>query len=97
MTKPPYRVRQHRLFGKEVLKVPKHHQAKLYKRIYSLSQEPQKLPPNTTLLSGYQQIYRTRFGDFRLIFHINHKEKLVTILGVGSRGGVYQLLRRLLD
>lgn len=91
-----YRIVHHRLFEKEILKLPTHHQEKVYRLLISLKQNPQKLPSNTTLLKGYGNIYRTRLGDFRLVYQINHKGKTIFVLGVGSRGNVYKLLRRML-
>lgn len=91
-----YRIVHHRLFEKEILKLPTHHQEKVYRLLISFKQNPKKLPANTTPLQSYNNIYRTRIGDFRLIYKISRGEKTIFVLGVGSRGNVYKLLRRML-
>jgi len=36
-----------------------------------------------------QNIYRLRIGDYRIIFEYNKNERLVKILKLGKRGGIY--------
>lgn len=91
-----YKILHHRLFEKEILKLPGHHQQKVYRLLTALGKNPRKLPPNTLPLAGYSNIYRTRIGDSRLIYQISHQRKTIFVLGVGSRGNVYKLLRRML-
>ncbi|MBO8181629.1 MAG: type II toxin-antitoxin system RelE/ParE family toxin [Archaeoglobus sp.] len=40
-------------------------------------------------LKGMQNIYRLRIGDYRIIFEYNKDERLVKILKLGKRGGIY--------
>lgn len=92
----PYKILHHRLFEKEIVKIPAHHQRKIYRLISTLAENPQKLPPNTTVLTGYKNAYRTRLGDFRLVYQLHHQNQTIILLGVSSRGEVYKLIRRLL-
>lgn len=91
-----YAILHHRLFEKEILKIPIHHQQKAYRLLIDIKENPQKLPPNTVRLSGFQDVYRTRIGDFRLIYQINHFKRTIFVLGISSRGNVYKLVRRML-
>ncbi|MDP3998376.1 MAG: type II toxin-antitoxin system RelE/ParE family toxin [bacterium] len=92
-----YQIIHHRLFEKEVVKIPAQHQQRIYRLLVSLKENPHRLPPNTLGLAGYQNIYRTRFGNFRLIYQIDHSRKKIYVLGVGSRGNVYKLLQKLMS
>jgi len=93
----PYKILHHRLFEKEIVKIPTHHQKKIYRLISALAGNPQKMPPNTTPFTGYKNVYRMRLGDFRLVYHLDHQSGIIILLGTSSRGEVYKLIRRLLD
>jgi len=92
-----YSLKLHRLFAKELLKLPSQHQQKIYRLSQKLKTHPTARIPNTTLIKGHPQTYRTRFGNFRLIYHLNHKQKQVIFLAIQSRGQVYKALSRLLS
>jgi len=92
----PYKILHHRLFEKEVLKIPAHHQQKVYRILTTLAKNPKKLAPNTKPLGGATDVYRTRLGGLRLIYHISHTKKTILVLGINPRGGVYKVIRRLL-
>jgi mRNA interferase RelE/StbE len=67
-------------------------QARLTSRIDRLAEDPR--PPGSKRLSGAQNLYRIRIGDYRVIYAIQHEVLLVLVLKVGHRREVY---RRLLD
>jgi mRNA interferase RelE/StbE len=92
----PYVVTQHKLFKKESSKLSTAHRKRIKKLILTLIDKPTELPPNTISLSGYTSVFRTRLGDYRIIYSIHHADRAVILLGVGSRGSVYQLIDRLL-
>ena len=50
------------------------------------------IPPrgDIKLLKGHQGLYRLRIGTYRIIFEINHTEKIVYIQAIDSRGGIYK-------
>jgi mRNA interferase RelE/StbE len=41
-------------------------------------------------LQGYEDLYRLRVGQYRLIYTIKHGELLVFVLKTGSRGDIYK-------
>ena len=53
-----------------------------------LSQNPLSL--GKPLKGIFKGLYRYRFGDHRLIYAIDHKEKTILILRVGRRKEVYR-------
>ncbi|OGM23431.1 hypothetical protein A2961_02525 [Candidatus Woesebacteria bacterium RIFCSPLOWO2_01_FULL_39_21] len=93
----PYKVFHHKLFEREVLKIPAHHQSRIHKIVSKLKEDPNKLPSNTEPLSGYKGCFRTRIGSLRLIYFVNHEKEEVLILGIRPRGDIYKVIRRLLS
>ena len=41
-------------------------------------------------MKGYQGLYRLRIGTYRILFEINHTQKIVYIQAIDSRGGIYK-------
>lgn len=91
-----YTINHHRLFEKEILRMPKQYQQRAYKILTQLKTNPNKLPTNTAPLTGYKGVYRTRLGDTRLIYQINHRQKAILVLGINFRGNAYKVIRRML-
>jgi len=91
-----YKLRSHKSFRKEIIKLPKRRQVEVYQVLKSLSNSPTKLPVNSKALQGHKGIYRVRFGNYRLIFQVDHEKETIWVLVIGSRGEVYKMMRRLL-
>ncbi|MTV50328.1 type II toxin-antitoxin system RelE/ParE family toxin [Heliobacillus mobilis] len=51
-----------------------------------------QIPPRGDIktMKGYNGLYRLRIGTFRILFEINHVEKLIYILTMDFPGGVYK-------
>lgn len=41
-------------------------------------------------LKGYENLYRLRIGGYRILFNIDHEEKVVYIQAIGNRGDIYK-------
>ncbi len=41
-------------------------------------------------MKGYIGLYRLRIGTLRILFEVNHDEKVVYIRAIDSRGGIYK-------
>ncbi|RKD26488.1 plasmid stabilization protein [Ammoniphilus oxalaticus] len=41
-------------------------------------------------MKGYAGLYRLRVGAYRILFEIDHHEKIVYIRTIDSRGGIYK-------
>lgn len=60
----------------------------LQKKIESyLTKSPQELVKPLT--GKYKKLYRYRYGDYRIIYEVDKKNKLVSVLRVGHRSEVY--------
>ncbi len=50
------------------------------------------IPPAGDIKSmkGYVGLYRLRIGTFRILFEIQHSEKVIYIRAIDSRGSIYK-------
>lgn len=64
--------------------------SRVMKRIEDLKTNP--LPRQVTKLSGVEQLYRIRVGDYRIVYEVNPKTNIITIHYVRHRREVYRLL-----
>ena len=58
--------------------------------IRGLASEPR--PIGYKKLIGYENPYRVRVGDWRIIYAIEDKQVVVLVLGIAPRGGAYRNL-----
>lgn len=51
-----------------------------------------EIPPegDIKIMKGYTNLYRLRIGSFRILFDINHDEKVIYIQAIGNRGDIYR-------
>lgn len=63
---------------------------RIFAKLRSLSNDPRG--HGTLKLSGYSNMYRTRVGEYRVIFEIHDDELLVLVVRVGHRAHVYENL-----
>jgi mRNA interferase RelE/StbE len=57
-------------------------------KLLGLRDDPR--PPGCTKLTGSQNVWRVRVGDWRVIYDIDDAARLVTILRVNHRRDVYR-------
>ena len=72
---------------KELRAIPKGDLRKVIKRVHGLAMDPR--PSGHQKLSGQSQ-YRIRQGDYRIIYRVDDKERVVEIVKIGHRGEVYR-------
>jgi mRNA interferase RelE/StbE len=60
-------------------------------KIDSLAIEPR--PHGCEKLSGYDDLYRVRVGDYRIVYGVEDRLVLIVVLKVGNRAEVYQRIR----
>lgn len=80
------------LAEKQLRKLSKVNQIILAKKIRTIITAPQGT--GIEQLKGYKNIYRTRLGDFRIVYR-KSKHELYIIL-IGHRRDIYEKLKRLL-
>lgn len=72
---------------KELDKLPDSVAKSITDKILLLSKNP--FPSNSKKLAG-QDNYRMRVGSYRIIYALDHKRKVITILRVADRKTVYR-------
>ena len=80
-----YKIEFARAAQKFIAKQDKNQRLRLYKAIY-------KLPQGTDIqkLSGYDNKYRLRVGDYRILYEIDNGIRLINIENINNRGQVYK-------
>lgn len=67
--------------------IPKRDLQKIIERIRDLSQEPR--PSGCRKLSS-RNLFRVRQGDYRIVYYIDDKERVVEIYKIGHRREIYR-------
>jgi mRNA interferase RelE/StbE len=62
--------------------------SRLIEKIKSLAAQPR--PSGSEKLSGRQNLYRVRQGNYRVIYSVDDKSRVVDVVKVGHRGDVYR-------
>lgn len=75
---------------KTLRRLPRDLQERLGRAILVLETNPK--PNNSRQLEGFQNVYRLRVGDWRIVYTIEDERLVITVIRVGSRGNVYRRL-----
>lgn len=80
------------IYHKSALKFIAKQEKGIQKRIAEGLKGLLKIPPEGDIKSmkGYTELYRLRVGTFRILFEINHNEKVIYIQAIGNRGDIYK-------
>lgn len=83
-----YRLIYHRDAVKFISKQEKGNQERIAQGLKDLLE----IPPRGDIkpMKGHQGLYRLRIGNYRVLFEIQHSEKIIYIQAIGLRGGVYK-------
>lgn len=82
-----YRVEIKRSAKKEIRQLPQAIRAAAVEAIYGLVKQPR--PSGVKKLTGHDSVYRLRKGDYRVVYEIQDKLLIVTVVKVGHRKDVY--------
>lgn len=85
MTK--YKIEISRTAEKQFKKIDKAHQARLATAIVGLSTNP--YPSGNRKLVGFDDLFRIRIGDYRIIYSVENKILVVIVLKIGHRKNIY--------
>jgi mRNA interferase RelE/StbE len=77
-----------RIPRKVLAKVPADLRSRLLAALHSLELDP--LPNGVKKLAGFEDYYRIRVGDWRIIYALEEERLVVLVLEIGARGGVYR-------
>ena len=83
-----YQVLITRSAEKQLKKLPNEVQRKIAAVIVSLAIEPR--PYGAKKLAGTTNSYRTRVGDYRVIYDVYEREIVVSVLKIGHRRDIYR-------
>lgn len=80
------------IYHKSALKFIAKQEKAIQKRIADGLKGLLKIPPegDIKIMKGHEELYRLRVGTFRILFDIDHDEKIVYIQSVGNRGDIYK-------
>ena len=73
---------------KQLKKLPSDAQRRIAAVIVSLGIDPR--PVGSKKLTGSANTYRTRVGDYRVIYEIHDRKVIIAILKIGHRKDVYR-------
>lgn len=76
--------------AKDLRKLPANHRQAIVAKIQALAEHP--LPANAVKLSGSDNMYRFRHGDYRVIYRLHKGELVVMVIKIGHRREVYRRL-----
>jgi mRNA interferase RelE/StbE len=85
---PEYSITFARSARKELESLPNSLIIRIFSKIESLNTEPR--PDGCRKLQGFTNLWRIRIGDYRVIFSIDDKAKLVDIIAVRHRSEAYE-------
>lgn len=83
-----YRIEYKKSVAKDLRKLPKVALTGLVVRIQALQDNPR--PQGSVKLRGSNDLFRLRYGDYRVIYQIAGDVLIITIIKVGHRREVYK-------
>lgn len=92
----PWDIAQCESFMIEAGRAPRKVQDSIVKHVYPELRVAPDQPAGTRIvqLRGYKGLWRYRIHDYRLVYRVDHPSRMVTLLMVGHRNGVYERLDR---
>jgi len=76
---------------RQLRSLPAKFQVRIRTRVEALGSDPR--PAGCSKLTGADDIYRIRIGDYRLLYQVRDDVLLVLVVSVRKRGDVYKKLR----
>jgi mRNA interferase RelE/StbE len=73
---------------KQLDNLPNNIQERVYDKISQLAEEPR--PDGVVKLKGYDNEYRIRIGDYRLVYEIQDEQLIVLLVQCNHRRDVYK-------
>ncbi|MCZ6640024.1 MAG: type II toxin-antitoxin system RelE/ParE family toxin [Gammaproteobacteria bacterium] len=73
---------------KQIRKIPQKDQIAVIRRIRELATQPR--PQGSRKLQGYDDVYRIRVRNYRILYSVEDRRLIIIILKVGHRRDVYR-------
>lgn len=83
-----YAIRVKASVEKDIAVLPRDIVLRIFQSIDTLSEN--SLPHGARKLSGAEHLYRTRVGDYRIVYVVHHEEREVVILYIRHRRSAYR-------
>ena len=78
-----YAVRLDPRTWKGIERLPDDIRGRIVRRLKSLEEDPR--PPGVAKLSGAEDLYRVRAGDWRIVYAVRDRELVVVVIRIGHR------------
>ncbi|HXV65106.1 MAG TPA: type II toxin-antitoxin system RelE/ParE family toxin [Vicinamibacteria bacterium] len=82
------RVRISRSAEKALKKLPRDARERVVAAMVGLGENP--FPPGVRKLSGYDDVFRIRVGNYRILHSVSERELIIIVLKIGHRGDLYR-------
>ena len=73
---------------KQLRKLPRKDQRRVAEVMLGLAENP--IPKGARKLSGYDDVFRVRVGQYRILYSVSGKKLVIIILKIGHRKDVYR-------
>lgn len=83
-----YKVELTRTAEKQLRRIAKRHRSRLVEAIHGLANRPR--PHGARKLQGYDDVYRIRVGQYRVVYEVFQDRVVVIVLKVGHRKDIYK-------
>jgi len=83
-----YTLQFEKRFLKDLKKIPEKDRQRLYEKVIALAEFPR--PEGCKKLEGHQNVYRTRSGNYRVVYRIKDKQLLVLVIQASLRRDIYR-------
>ena len=87
-TEQHWEILLHRRVERVLRRLPKDYLARIDRTIQALATEPR--PSGCRKLTGHDNLYRVRVGDWRISYAVEDDRLIVLVLEVAPRGGAYR-------
>ena len=70
-------------------RLPESDYRRVLRAIRDLAEEPRPRGAKKMRGTGIEEEWRIRIGDYRVVYRVDDEARMVLILAIGHRGGVY--------
>ena len=83
-----YEIEISRTAEKRLKQLPREDQERVVRAILALAKEP--FPRGSRKLSGHDDVFRIRVGQYRVIYSVSGRKLIIIILKIGHRQDIYR-------
>lgn len=77
---------------KQLRAIPQPAALTILRALTSLGDDPRRADANVKKLAGYDDRYRLRVGDYRLLYEVQDGALVILVVGVGHRREIYRAM-----